>query len=94
MRTRPSVFSGREFSRAGELEDLLQAEWQKRILADSSLQRVTSPHDFCDPFGTLCMNRPPLGMCCASELCQRTVSEILADVEGATRHMDDDVKQK
>ena len=96
-RSTPSVFSVREFSQAGELEDLLQAGCPKRILADSSLQRVKTPLSkesrllttFVTPFGRLCLNRLPFGICSASELFQRTVSEILADVEGAICHTDD-----
>ena len=58
--------------------------WQIPLSKESSLLAI-----FVTPFGTLCMNRLPLGICSATELCQRTVSEILADVEAVICHTDD-----
>ena len=44
---------------------------------------------FVTPFGRFCVNRLPFGICSTSEKFQRTMSEILAGVEGVICHMDD-----
>ena len=58
--------------------------WQTPLSKESRLLTT-----YVTPFGRLFMNRLPFGICSASELFQRTVSEILADVEGAICHTDD-----
>ena len=57
--------------------------WQIPLSKESRLLTT-----FVTPFGRLCLNRLPFGICSASELFQRTVSEILADVETVICHMD------
>ena len=57
--------------------------WQIPLSKESRLLTT-----FVTPFGRLCMNRLPFGICSASELFQRTVSEILAEVEAVICHMD------
>ncbi|GFS12590.1 Pol polyprotein [Elysia marginata] len=44
---------------------------------------------FLTPFGRFCMNRLPFGISSAPEVFQRRMSEILRDIEGVIRHMDD-----
>ena len=58
--------------------------WQTPLSKESRLLTT-----FVTPFGRLCMNRLPFGICSASELFRRTVSEILADVEAVICHTDD-----
>ena len=96
-RSTPSVFSCSVDESLAKLAnskifsklDAKSGFWLIPLSKESSLLTT-----FGTPIGRLCMNRLPFGICSASELFQRTVSEILADVEGAVRHMDDDVKQK
>ena len=58
--------------------------WQTPLSKESRLLTT-----FVTPFGRLCLNRLPFGICSASELFRRTVSEILADVEAVICHTDD-----
>ena len=58
--------------------------WQIPLDHDSRLY-IT----FVTPMGSFCLNRLPFGMCSASEVCQRTMNEILVDLQGVICHMDD-----
>ena len=58
--------------------------WQLPLDEESKLLTT-----FVTPFGRYCFNRLPFGISSAPEIFQRTMSEILKDVEGVICQMDD-----
>ena len=58
--------------------------WQLSLDEESKLLTT-----FVTPFGRYCFNRLPFGISSALEIFQRTMSEILKDVDGVICQMDD-----
>ena len=58
--------------------------WQIPLCPESRLLTT-----FITPFGRFCFNRLLFGISSASEIFQRTMSQILIDLEGVICHMDD-----
>ena len=58
--------------------------WQVPLCQESRLLTT-----FITPFGRFCFNRLPFGISSAPEIFQRSMTEILQDMEGVICHMDD-----
>ena len=64
--------------------DARSGYWQ--IPLDEPSRLLTT---FITPFGRFCMNRLPFGICSASEIFQRMMSETLEGLDGVVCHQDD-----
>ena len=64
--------------------DARSGYWQ--IPLDEQSRLLTT---FITPFGRFCMNRLPFGICSASEIFQRMMTETLEGLEGIVCHQDD-----
>ena len=64
--------------------DARSGYWQ--IPLDEQSRLLTT---FITPFGRFCMNRLPFGICSASEIFQRMMSETLEGLDGVVCHQDD-----
>ena len=71
---------GRVFSKL----DANSGFWQLPLAEESRLLTT-----FITPFGRFCFNRLPFGISSAPEIFQRTMTQILLDLEGIVCHMDD-----
>ena len=64
--------------------DARSGYWQ--IPLDDESRLLTT---FITPFGRFCMNRLPFGICSASEIFQRMMTEVMEGLDGVVCHQDD-----